>query len=132
MIDAQTAPWSSGGLGVLALAHGLTKILVSGPAGTVGFFQSLGYPAIAAYFAMAVETGGGLALILGFYPQVAALLQLPILLGAALGLASRLTVAAEGGRDGRRSTATSSEAPARPVLLHARVVTTQRTDRLAA
>ena len=81
-----------------------------GPAaGTVGFFQLLGYPAIAAYFAMAVETGGGLALILGFYPQVAALLQLPILLGAALGLASRLAVAAEGGRDGRRSTATSSE-----------------------
>jgi uncharacterized membrane protein YphA (DoxX/SURF4 family) len=77
---------------------------------------------------MAVETGGGLALILGFYPRVAALLQLPILLGAALGLASRLTVAAEGGRDGRRSTATSSEAPARPVLYRADESVTDRSD----
>ena len=52
---------------------------------------------------------------------------------AALGLASRLAVAAEGGRDGRRSTAAlSSEAVARPALIHARVVTAQRTDRLAA
>ena len=51
---------------------------------------------------------------------------------AALGLASRLAVAAEGGRDGRRSTATNSEAVARPELIHARVVTAQRTDRLAA
>jgi hypothetical protein len=53
---------------------------------------------------------------------------------AALGLASRLAVTAEGGRDGRQSTAaTSSEASARPALIHARVVTAQlRTDRLAA
>ena len=88
MIDAHTAPYGATvlrvGLGALALAHGLTKLLVSGPAGTVGFFQSLGYPGIAAYYAMAVETLGGLALILGFYPRVAALLQLPILLGATL------------------------------------------------
>jgi hypothetical protein len=51
---------------------------------------------------------------------------------AAVGLASRLGVTAEGGRDGRRSTATSSEAVARPALTHARVITAQRTDRLAA
>jgi len=85
MIDARTASYGAlvlrVGLGVLALAHGLTKLFVFGPAGTVGFFQSLGYPAIAAYYAMAFETLGGLALILGFYPRVAALVQLPILLG---------------------------------------------------
>jgi putative oxidoreductase len=88
MIDTRTAPYGATvlrvGLGVLALTHGLTKLFVFGPAGTVGFFQSLGYPAIAAYYAMAFETLGGLALILGFYPRVAALLQLPILLGATL------------------------------------------------
>ncbi len=53
---------------------------------------------------------------------------------AAVGLASHLTVTAEGGRDGRRTTAaTSPEASARPALIHARVVRAQlRTDRLAA
>lgn len=88
MIDARTAPHGALvlrlGLGALALAHGLTKLLVFGPAGTVGFFQSTGYPAAAAYYAMAVETLGGLALIVGLYPRVAALLQLPVLLGATL------------------------------------------------
>src|SRR4051794_20117376 len=88
MIDARTAAYGAtvlrGGLGVLGLAHGLTKLRGFGPAGTVGFFQSLGYPAVAAYYAMTSETLGGLALILGFYPRVAALLQLPILLGATL------------------------------------------------
>ena len=64
-------------------AHGLTRILAFGPVGTVGFFPSLGCPAIAASFAMAVETGR-LALILGLDPRVEALLQLPILLGATL------------------------------------------------
>jgi putative oxidoreductase len=84
IIDVRTTPYGvlvlRLGLGVLALAPGLTKLFAFGPAGTAGFFQSLGYPAIAAYFAMAVETGGGL----GSYPQVAALLQLPVLLGATL------------------------------------------------
>jgi putative oxidoreductase len=88
MIDARTAPYGllilRVALGALALAHGLTKIFVFGPAGTVGFFESLGYPAIAAWFVMAIETGGGLALILGFYPRLVALLQLPVLLGATL------------------------------------------------
>src|SRR5918911_5681505 len=78
MIDARTAPYGATvlrvGLGVLALTHGLTKLLVFGPAGTVGFFQSLGYPAAAAYYAMAAETLGGLALVLGLHARVAALL----------------------------------------------------------
>ena len=88
MMDTRTASYGATvlrvGLGALALTHGLTKLLVFGPAGTVGFFQSLGYPAVAAYYAMTFETLGGVALILGFYPRVAALLQLPVLLGATL------------------------------------------------
>ena len=35
-------------LGTLALAHGLLKIFVFTPAGTVGFFASLGLPAFLA------------------------------------------------------------------------------------
>ena len=48
MIDNRTAAYGllvlRVALGVLALSHGLTKLLVFTPAGTVGFFQSLGYP----------------------------------------------------------------------------------------
>lgn len=88
MIDTRMAPFGLAalrlGLGALALAHGLTKLLVFTPTGTVGFFASLGLPAIAAWYAMLVETAGGLALLTGFYARVAALLQLPILLGATL------------------------------------------------
>ena len=88
MIDNRTAAYGvlvlRVALGVLALSHGLTKLLVFTPAGTVGFFQSLGYPPAAACYAMAAETLGGLALILGFYARVAAVLQLPVLLGATL------------------------------------------------
>jgi hypothetical protein len=53
---------------------------------------------------------------------------------AALGLASRLAVTAEGGRGGRQTTnASSSEAAARPAPIHARVAPVQlRTTRLAA
>ena len=88
MIDSRTAAYGAlvlrVALGVLALSHGLTKLLVFTPAGTVGFFASLGYPAIAAWFAMSVETLGGLALILGVYARVVAVLQIPLLLGATL------------------------------------------------
>lgn len=88
MIDSRTAAYGATilrvALGGLALAHGLTKLLVFTPAGTVGFFASLGLPAALAWYAMIVETAGGLALITGFYARVAAVLQLPILLGASL------------------------------------------------
>ena len=88
MIDARTAAYGAFvlrlALGLAALAHGLTKLLVFTPAGTVGFFESLGYPAAAAYAVMALETLGGLALILGVYGRVVALLQIPVLLGATL------------------------------------------------
>jgi putative oxidoreductase len=88
MIDTRTAEHGAFvlrvALGLAALSHGLLKLLVFTPAGTVGFFEALGYPAIAAYFVMLIETIGGLALIAGFYARIVALLQVPVLLGATL------------------------------------------------
>lgn len=70
--------------GVLFLAHGFyLKLFVFGMAGTVGFFQSLGYPAALAYAVVAAETLGGLALILGVYTRWVSLGLVPVLAGAA-------------------------------------------------
>jgi putative oxidoreductase len=86
MLDLRTAAYGAFllrlALGVAALSHGLTKLLVFTPAGTVAFFGSLGYPAWLAWTVMLAETLGGAALILGFYARVVALVQIPILLGS--------------------------------------------------
>ena len=88
MIDHRTAAYGAlvlrVALGLAALAHGLLKVFVFTPAGTVGFFESLGYPAVLAWAVMAIEIVGGIALILGFYARIVALVQIPVLLGAAL------------------------------------------------
>ena len=86
MIDQRTAAYGAFvlrlSLGLAALSHGLTKLLVFTPAGTVAFFGTLGYPAWLAWAVMLVETLGGVALLLGFYARIVALAQVPILLGA--------------------------------------------------
>ena len=86
MIDNRTAPYAAlllrVVLGGLFLAHAWLKIFVFTPAGTVGFFQSLGLPGALAYVVMAVEVVGGLALIFGVYARVAAIVLIPGLLGA--------------------------------------------------
>lgn len=69
-------------LGSILLAHGTLKIVVFTIAGTVGFFESLGLPAVLAYLTIFAEVAGGVALILGIYPRLVALLSLPILVGA--------------------------------------------------
>jgi len=69
--------------GILFLAHGLLKLLVFTPAGTAGFFESLGLPGFVAYLTIAAELGGGLALIAGVGTRFVALALLPVLLGAA-------------------------------------------------
>lgn len=69
-------------LGVLALSHGLLKLLVFTPAGTAQFFQSIGYPGFLAYGVMSAEIIGGVALILGVYTRIVAAALIPILLGA--------------------------------------------------
>lgn len=70
-------------LGSILLAHGALKIFVFTIPGTIGFFESLGLPAIIAYLTIIGEVVGGSALILGIYPRLVALLSLPILVGAA-------------------------------------------------
>ena len=69
-------------LGTILLAHGLLKVFVFTVPGTVGFFESIGLPAIVAYLTIFGEIAGGGALILGVYTRLAALLSLPILFGA--------------------------------------------------
>ena len=85
MIDQRTAPYAALvlrlALGALLLAHGFVKLFVFTVPGTVGFFESIGYPAIFAYLVMLAEVGGGLALILGFMARWVALLQIPLMLG---------------------------------------------------
>lgn len=71
-------------LGVMLIAHGLLKVLVFTIPGTVGYFTSLGLPAIAAYATLAIELIGGLAMIVGFQVRAVAAITVPVLLGAAI------------------------------------------------
>jgi len=86
MIDTRTAPYGAFilrvALGVLFLAHAGAKFFIFTPAGTAGFFGSLGLPPELAYVVMAAETLGGIALILGVWTRVVAILLTIILLGA--------------------------------------------------
>ena len=77
MINQRTAPYAAlllrVSLGLLFLAHVALKIFVFSVPGTVGFFQSLGLPAVVAYGVLAMELLGGVALIVGFYAPYVAL-----------------------------------------------------------
>ena len=86
MIDSRTAPYAAlllrVALGALFFAHASLKLFVFTPAGTAKFFASLGLPPALAYATMAAEVIFGAALILGVYARFAALLLVPVLLGA--------------------------------------------------
>ena len=86
MLDQRTAPYAALimrlALGILFLAHFGLKFFVFTPAGTAQFFASLGLPGGLAYLTMAVELVGGVALILGIYARIAAIVLIPVLLGA--------------------------------------------------
>jgi len=70
-------------LGIIFIAHSLyLKLIVFTLPGTVGFFESIGLPAILAYITFAAEAIGGVALVLGLYARWAALSLIPIALGA--------------------------------------------------
>ncbi len=85
MLDSKTAPYGAlllrVALGTMFIAHGLLKVLVFTPAGTVGYFSSLGVPGELAYLAMATELVGGAALILGIHARLVAVALIPLLAG---------------------------------------------------
>lgn len=87
-IDARTAPYAAlllrVTLGIAFLAHAGLKIFVFTIPGTVGYFESIGYPGFFAYLVILAELGGGLALIAGAYTRLISLLLVPVMIGALL------------------------------------------------
>ena len=69
--------------GLWFVAHAWMKIAVFTPAGTAGYFASIGLPGFLGYVTIAVELLGGLALIAGLYTRAVSLALVPVLLGAA-------------------------------------------------
>jgi putative oxidoreductase len=69
-------------MGILFLAHAGLKIFVFTPAGTAGFFESLGFPGPLAYLVIAAELLGGIALIAGLWTRWASIALIPVLLGS--------------------------------------------------
>lgn len=69
-------------LGTMFVSHALLKIFVFTVPGTVQFFGSLGLPAAVAYFTIAAELLGGVALLLGVYARYVAIALVPVLIGA--------------------------------------------------
>jgi putative oxidoreductase len=71
-------------LGLMFIAHGLIlKYFTFTLAGTAGFFASLGLPAALAYVVFAMETAGGIMLVLGYGTRLVSLALVPVLIGAA-------------------------------------------------
>jgi putative oxidoreductase len=85
MIDLATGPYAIVllrlSLAVLFFAHAGLKLFVFTPAGTAGYFKSLGLPGWLAYVTIAVEILGATALFLGIWPRLAALALVPLMLG---------------------------------------------------
>ena len=72
MIDNRTAPYAAlllrVALGVMFLAHGLTKLLVYTLPGTAQFFAKIGFAGWLAYPVTIFEVAAGVLLILGVWP----------------------------------------------------------------
>jgi len=85
MVDDRTAGYAALLLrvvtGVLFLTHDAVKIFIFTPAGTAGFFASIGLSPALAYVTMALELVGGVALILGLWPRLVALVMVPLMIG---------------------------------------------------
>ena len=67
--------------GVLFLLHAGLKIFVFTPAGTAGFFQSIGLPGPLAYLVILIEVLGAIALIVGYKVRIVAPILAVLLLG---------------------------------------------------
>jgi putative oxidoreductase len=68
--------------GVFFLIHGLIKIFIFTPAGTAGFFESIGLPGFLGYVTILLEVAGGIALILGYKTRIVSAVLTFVLLGA--------------------------------------------------
>jgi putative oxidoreductase len=85
-IDARTSAYAALllrlTLGIVFVAHALLKLLVLTLPGTAAFFVQHGFPGWTAHVVFAAELLGGCALVLGIVPRLAALMLIPVLLGA--------------------------------------------------
>lgn len=70
--------------GVALVAHGWQKAVTNGPDATASGFDAMGIPfaALAAWFAIAVEIGGGLLLLVGLLTPLAGVLVAAVMAGA--------------------------------------------------
>jgi putative oxidoreductase len=71
-------------MGILFLAHVGLKLFVFTMPGTIGFFESIGYPGFVAYIVVAAELLGGAALIAGIQVRLVSVALIPIMIGAVL------------------------------------------------
>lgn len=67
--------------GIFFILHGGLKLFVFTPAGTAGFFESIGFPGFLAYPVIAIEILGGIALLLGVWTRSISLALAVVLLG---------------------------------------------------
>jgi putative oxidoreductase len=78
MNDIRTTPYAAFvlrlALGLVFLAHGLTKLLVFTPAGTAKFFESVGFSGSFAWPIILFEIVAGVLFLLGVYARAVAAL----------------------------------------------------------
>ena len=76
MTDTRTAPYSALvlrlALGIMFVAHGLTKLILFTPAGTAKFFESVGFAGWLAWPIIAFEIVAGVLLVTGIYARLIA------------------------------------------------------------
>jgi putative oxidoreductase len=76
MTDNRTAPYAAFllrlALGLMFVAHGLTKLFVFTPAGTAKFFESVGFAGWFAWPIIVFEIVGGVLLLTGVYARAVA------------------------------------------------------------
>ena len=76
MTDNRTAPYSALvlrlALGIMFVAHGLTKLILFTPAGTAKFFESVGFAGWLAWPIIAFEVVAGVLLVAGVYARLIA------------------------------------------------------------
>jgi putative oxidoreductase len=71
-------------LGIVLIAHAWLKYAVFGIEAAAKFFASVGFPAWTVWPVTLIELFGGILMLIGFHSRYAAILVLPVLLGATL------------------------------------------------